>query len=121
LSRSASYGVAYPCVASLRGSVNCHLRYILKLTGTWSRVKLETQLDIDEWSEQKRDEHILRGHLNLVFSESVYSTESDTRVGDDGLTSPKQQKVVTSLQDSAIACWDIQAGNVVNSSALGEG
>jgi len=39
--------------------------------------------------ETKKDEHVLRGHLNLVFSESVYSTESDIRIGDHGLTSTK--------------------------------
>jgi len=47
------------------------------------------QLNIDEWLKQKKDEHILRGHLNLVFSESVYSPESDIGIGDHRLTSTK--------------------------------
>lgn len=54
--------------------------------------------------------HVLRRHLQLVLSESEESAQCDTRIGYNGLASAEKLKVVSFLQDGAIACRNIQAG-----------
>ena len=53
--------------------------------------------------------HILRGHLFLVFSESVHSAKGDIRVSDIMLSSGQKLKVVAPLQDRAVVCRNVQA------------
>jgi hypothetical protein len=53
--------------------------------------------------------HILCRHLKLILSQRVKSAESDIRVGDAMLPRWKEFKVITFLENSAVACRNVQA------------
>lgn len=61
--------------------------------------------------------HVLGRHLQLIFSKSEKPTQCDIRIRDVVLTGREKFEIISTLENSAVVCGNIEAanGDLVNS------